>query len=99
MRMRIARDELATIRQATDNGYTEYDTGKKKIDQVINGVTNGKIGGSVSAELLNVYDTIKPVLEEAYKFFGNCVELLIRAEKEYDVTTEETSAALKSHRI
>ena len=99
MRMRVAKEDLLRAKQQTEIGKTEYDNGKKTIDQVINGVNNGKIGGSVSAELLSVYEKIKPTLEQAYRYFDEADGLMLRANKEYDVTTEETSAALKSHRI
>lgn len=97
--IRIAKEDLLRAKNETDAGKNEYDKGKKAIDNVINGVNNGKIGGSVSNQLLSVYDSIKPTLDEAYRYFEECDSLMARANKEYDNTTEETSAALNRNRM
>ncbi len=96
--VRIAKEDLVRAKQQTDAGKTEYDDGKKQIDNIINGVNNGKIGGSVSKDLLSVYETIKPILEEAHKYADEIDQLLARANKEYDDTTEDAGAALNSNR-
>lgn len=97
--VRISKEDLLRAKREADAGKTEYDNGKKSIDNVITGVNNGKIGGSVSRELLSVYETIKPTLEEAYRYFGDVEELLMKANKEYDDTTESASAALNANRM
>ncbi len=97
--VRIAKEDLLRAKREADAGKVEYDNGKKAIDKVITSVNNGKIGGSVSKELLSVYETIKPTLEEAYRYFDDVEQLLVRANKEYDDTTEGTSAALNANRL
>ncbi|MDD5887907.1 MAG: hypothetical protein PUC82_00260 [bacterium] len=97
--IRVAKEDLVRAKRETDAGKNEYDQGKKTIDNVINGVNNGKIGGSVSAELLSVYETIKPTLQEAYRFFEECDTLMQNANREYDNTTEDASAALNRNRM
>ncbi len=99
MRMRVSKEDLLRAKQQTDIGKTEFNEGEKQIDQVIMGINNGKIGGSVSAELLSVYETIKPTLTQANRYFEEADSLMLRANKEYDATTEETSAALRSNRM
>ena len=97
--IRVSKEDLLRAKRETDAGKNEYDNGKKTIDNVITGVNTGKIGGSVSAELLSVYETIKPTLEEAYRFFEECDTLMQNANREYDSTTEEASAALNRNRL
>lgn len=97
--IRVSKEDLLRAKRETDAGKGEYDRGKRTIDSVITGVTNGNIGGSVSAELLSVYETIKPTLEEANRFFEECDTLMQNANREYDNTTEETSAALNRNKL
>lgn len=95
----VAKEVLERAKQQTAVGQQEYDSGEKQIDSVMTGVTNGKIGGSVSKELLQVWDSTKNVRQEAHKYFTQMDELMLRANQEYDRTTEETSAALNRNRF
>ncbi len=98
-RVLMVQAELQAAKRETAEGKQAFTTGDQTIANVINGVTNGKIGGSVSADLLSVYETIKPIIKECQKFFDECDELMLRANKEYDTTTEDAAAALNANRF
>lgn len=96
--VRITKEDLMEASRATNKGKEDYRTGDTTIANVINEVTGGKIGGSVSAQLLSVYETIKPALKEGYQYFDEIDQLMARANKEYDTTTEDAQAAINSNR-
>ena len=97
--VRVTQADLERAKRETAAGKNEYNTGKKRIDTVIADVNSGKIGGSVSVHLLAVYDTIKPTLEKAERYFDEADQLILRANKEYAATTEEAMAEMNKARM
>ena len=96
---RVTQADLERAKRETAAGKTEYNTGKKRIETLHAEVNSGKIGGSVSVYLVAVFDTIRPTLEKANRYFDEADQLMLRANKEYVATTEEAMAEMNKARM